>query len=95
MSKVNILDEVILNIEGNLWTVRDACTGVMVFGMTGSGKSSGPLHKIANKFLTLNFGGVVFCAKPDECVLQNFHAGPVRANLTSSKQRQKKDKIQF
>ena len=67
MSKVNILDEVILNIEGNLWTVRDACTGVMVFGMTGSGKSSGPLHKIANKFLTLNFGGVVFCAKPDEC----------------------------
>ena len=47
MSKVNILDEVILNIEGNLWTVRDACTGVMVFGMTGSGKSSGPLHKIA------------------------------------------------
>ena len=67
MSKVNILDEVILNIEGNLWTVRDACTGVMVFGMTGSGKSSGPLHKIANKFLILNFGGVVFCAKPDEC----------------------------
>ena len=67
MGKVNILDEVILNIEGNLWTVRDACTGVMVFGMTGSGKSSGPLHKIANKFLTLNFGGVVFCAKPDEC----------------------------
>ena len=67
MSKVNILDEVILNIEGNLWTVRDACTGVMVFGMTGSGKSSGPLHKIANMFLTLNFGGVVFCAKPDEC----------------------------
>ena len=67
MSKVNILDEVILNIEGNLWTVRDACTGVMVFGMTGSGKSSGPLHKIANKFLTLNLGGVVFCAKPDEC----------------------------
>ena len=67
MGKVNILDEVILNIEGNLWTVRDACTGVMVFGMTGSGKSSGPLHKIANKFLTLNFGGVVFCAKTDEC----------------------------
>ena len=61
------MDEVILNIEGNLWTVRDACTGVMVFGMTGSGKSSGPLHKIAHKFLTLGYGGVVFCAKPDEC----------------------------
>ena len=62
-----ILDREILNIEGNPWTVRDACTGTMVFGMTGSGKSSGPLHKIAGKFLSLGFGGVVFCAKPDEC----------------------------
>ena len=65
--KKSILDEVILNIEGNPWTVRDACTGTMVFGMTGSGKSSGPLHKIAGKFLSMGCGGVVFCAKPDEC----------------------------
>ncbi len=64
--KKNILDEVILNIEGNPWTVRDACTGCIVFGMTGSGKSSGPLYKIAHKFLTLGYGGIVFCAKPDE-----------------------------
>ena len=63
----NILDECILNIEGNPWTVRDACTGTMVFGMTGSGKSSGPLRKIAGKFLGMGCGGVVFCAKPDEC----------------------------
>ncbi len=63
----NILDQVILNIEGNSWTVRDACTGVIVFGMTGSGKSSGPLHKIAQSLLKLGYGGVVFCAKPDEC----------------------------
>lgn len=63
----NILDEVILNIEGNSWTVRDACTGVIVFGMTGSGKSSGPLRRIANQLLTFGYGGVVFCAKPDEC----------------------------
>lgn len=67
MARENILDEVILNIEGNPWTVRDACTGTIVFGMTGSGKSSGPLYKIAHKFLTLGFGGIVFCAKPDEC----------------------------
>ena len=65
--KKNLLDEEILNIEGNHWTVRDACTGTMVFGMTGSGKSSGPLHKIAGKFLSMGCGGVVFCAKPDEC----------------------------
>ena len=64
--KKSILDEIILNIEGNPWTVRDACTGCIVFGMTGSGKSSGPLYKIAHKFLTLGYGGVVFCAKPDE-----------------------------
>ena len=66
-NRKNILDEVILNIEGNTWTTRDACTGTIVFGMTGSGKSSGPLYKIAHKFLTLGYGGVVFCAKPDEC----------------------------
>mgnify|MGYP007060509435 FL=1 len=64
--KKSILDEIILNIESNPWTVRDACTGCIVFGMTGSGKSSGPLYKIAHKFLTLGYGGVVFCAKPDE-----------------------------
>ena len=58
--KKSILDEIILNIEGNPWTVRDACTGCIVFGMTGSGKSSGPLYKIAHKFLTLGYGGVVF-----------------------------------
>ena len=35
----SILDEIILNIEGNPWTVRDACTGCIVFGMTGSGSA--------------------------------------------------------
>lgn len=33
--KKSILDEIILNIESNPWTVRDACTGCIVFGMTG------------------------------------------------------------
>lgn len=67
MKKNGNLEETILNIEGNHWTTRDACTGTIVFGMTGSGKSSGPLYKIANKFLTLGYGGIVLCAKPDEC----------------------------
>ena len=74
MAAKSILDEIILNIEGNLWTVRDACTGTMVFGMTGSGKSSGPLHKIAGKFLAMGCGGVVFCAKPDECATWRQYA---------------------
>ncbi len=62
----SVLDTEILNLEGNAWTTRDAATGVMVFGMTGSGKSSGPLRNIALKFLQLGYGGIVFCAKPDE-----------------------------
>ena len=76
----SILDEVILNIEGNLWTVRDACTGCIVFGMTGSGKSSGPLYKIAHKFLTLGYGGVVFCAKPDEADTWRKYAAKAHLN---------------
>lgn len=64
---MSVLDTEILNLEGNSWTTRDACTGVICFGMTGSGKSSGPLRSIALKFLSLGYGGIVFCAKPDEC----------------------------
>lgn len=64
--KEDILDTEILNIQGNIWTIRDACTGCIVFGMTGSGKSSGPMKKIAEKLLTCQLGGVVFCAKKDE-----------------------------
>ena len=64
---MSILDHEILNLDGNSWTVRDACTGLICFGMTGSGKSSGPLRSIALRFLELKFGGIVFCAKPDEC----------------------------
>lgn len=64
--ELNTLDNVLLNIDGNDWTTRDACTGVICFGMTGSGKSSGPLRHIAIEYLNNNYGGVVFCAKPDE-----------------------------
>ena len=65
---MSILDQEILNLAGNVWSVRDACTGVICFGATGSGKSSGPLRSIALRYLQLGFGGIVFCAKPDECV---------------------------
>ena len=64
---MSILDQEILNLQGNSWTVRDAACGTMCFGMTGSGKSSGPLRSIALRFLELKFGGIVFCAKPNEC----------------------------
>ena len=64
---MSVLDIEIMNFEGNSWTTRDASTGLICFGMTGSGKSSGPLRSIALRFLELGYGGIVFCAKPDEC----------------------------
>ena len=64
---MSVLDTEIMNFEGNSWTTRDASTGLICFGMTGSGKSSGPLRSIALRFLELGYGGIVFCAKPDEC----------------------------
>lgn len=48
------------------WHIRDACEGTQVFGMTGSGKTSGSGQAIAKSFLTAGFGGVVLTAKNDE-----------------------------
>ena len=77
----DILDTEILNIQGNSWTIRDACTGCMVFGMTGSGKSSGPMKTIAEKLLNCQLGGVVFCAKKDEKeVWENYAKKTSRSN---------------
>lgn len=35
---MSVLETEIMNFEGNSWTVRDASTGLICFGMTGSGK---------------------------------------------------------
>lgn len=64
---MSVLDTEIIRFEDNAWTTRDASTGLICFGMTGSGKSSGPLRSIAIRYLELGYGGIVFCAKPDEC----------------------------
>jgi hypothetical protein len=48
------------------FTLEDACKGVQVFGLTGSGKSSGSGKLIALSYLRSGFGGVVFCAKNSE-----------------------------
>jgi len=52
--------------EHDSWTVRDAFEGTMVFGGTGSGKTSGSGHTFANAFLNAGFGGLVLTAKPEE-----------------------------
>lgn len=44
----------------------DAQTGVICFGATGSGKTSGPAKHLAVSYLAADFGGVVLCAKKEE-----------------------------
>lgn len=56
------------------WTIRDACEGVQIFGSIGSGKTSGSGAAIARAFLRAGFGGLVLCAKPEECQLWERYA---------------------
>ena len=42
---------------GDVWRIRDACEGTMIFGGTGSGKTSGSGRTLATSFLAAGFGG--------------------------------------
>ena len=53
--------------NGDGMRISDAVTGVAVFGATGSGKTSGIGQQLARTYLTAGFGGLVLCAKSDEC----------------------------
>jgi hypothetical protein len=48
------------------WTVRHACEGTMIFGATGSGKSSGSGRVLAEAILRSGAGGLVLTCKADE-----------------------------
>ncbi len=48
------------------FTLEDACKGLQIWGMTGSGKSSGSGKLLAMSYLRHGFGGVVLCCKPGE-----------------------------
>lgn len=52
--------------DGQAFRIADAVTGVVVFGATGSGKTSGPAKHLAMGYLAHNFGGLVLCAKKEE-----------------------------
>lgn len=54
---------------GDFFTIRDAVTGVQIFGGTGSGKTSGSGRALAHAYLKAGFGGIVLCAKPAEADL--------------------------
>jgi hypothetical protein len=53
--------------NGQAFRLADALTGTCVFGATGSGKTSGPAKHLAYGYLANGFGGIVMCAKKDEC----------------------------
>lgn len=58
---------VVRTLEGHGdFRLSDAVTGVIVFGATGSGKTSGPAKFLAYGYLAHGFGGVVLCAKAEE-----------------------------
>lgn len=46
--------------------IRNAVTGVQIFGGIGSGKSSGSGKTLAYSFLKNGFGGIVLTGKIDE-----------------------------
>lgn len=52
--------------NGEHFTVSDANTGVICFGATGSGKTSGPAQHLAHGYLAADFGGLILCAKKEE-----------------------------
>ncbi len=56
----------LLDLGGDIWRIKDACEGTMIFGGTGSGKTSGSGRALAESFLAAGFGGLVLCAKADE-----------------------------
>ncbi len=56
------------------WRIKDACEGTIIFGGTGSGKTSGSGRALARSFLAAGFGGLVLCAKPEEPELWRSYA---------------------
>ena len=55
--------------DEDVWTLRDACQGVLIMGENGSGKTSGSGELLARKYLEAGFGGLVLCFKTDEAAL--------------------------
>jgi type IV secretory pathway TraG/TraD family ATPase VirD4 len=48
------------------WTIGDSFQGTVVFGRTGSGKTTGTAEHISRAMLAAGYGGLVLCAKPGE-----------------------------
>jgi hypothetical protein len=67
-------DRGLVSMGPDVWRIKDACEGTIVFGATGSGKTSGSGRAMACSFLAAGFGGLVLCAKPEEPGLWRSYA---------------------
>lgn len=52
--------------DEDVWKIRDANEGVLIFGAVGSGKTSGSGSAVATALLQAGYGGLVLTAKTDE-----------------------------
>lgn len=52
--------------KDDIWRLKDACEGVLIFGAPSSGKTSGSGNMFSQAFLAAGFGGLVMTAKTDE-----------------------------
>jgi len=53
-------------LSADIWTLEDSFQGTVIFGDTGSGKTTGSGQMIATKFLQAGFGGLVLCVDTEE-----------------------------
>ncbi len=60
---------------GASWTVGDSYCGAMVFGSTGSGKSSGSVAAMCRAMLRAGYGGLFLTVKPED---REVYTGYVR-----------------
>jgi uncharacterized membrane protein YgcG len=66
MSFVKDLDAPLLRLSPcDVYTLREACTGIHAFGAVGSGKSSGLFRMAFAAYLRAGMGGLVTAAKPE------------------------------
>lgn len=63
---MNTLETPILDLGGDRVTLRDIAQNVLVTGVTGGGKTSGPGRHLFTGLLMAECGGIVLCAKPGE-----------------------------
>ena len=52
--------------DADVWRIRDASEGLLIFGAVGSGKTSGSGSAVTQNFLRAGYGELVLTVKPDE-----------------------------